>query len=342
MAKNQSMALWVGIFAIIGVMAGAFLFAPQMASIFQPTEEEVAIPVVTGACGDDGKGLLQPDVYNMLNTTDERMAVTYTVFDPDGQFLGSSTSVVQALPTPGNTTYSFQCYKCGENYKILIESTSSNTGTFIQNAECEEWNIIPIDIMEFTTPVFKVYNNDLDGFVYASPHSQLNWSISGDCFYDTSAGTTEQAIGEGEFLDYDIWMKINTSSDATSTDKTFTVGVDIQQEDDWNLPLITAYGGITANELDACPGKFATDNEICYEFEKNGKPYVLSNNIFKHNIVVDSQSGVDPDDNINITYGAEGYYRSNIDRNNVEYGINEDDAGKTYVHTPQEICLMVQ
>lgn len=342
MAKNQSMAMWVGIFAIIGILIGVFLIAPNFAFQVFPTEEGQEVTITPGACGDDGKGLIQPDIYNMLNSTDERISATYSVFDPDGQWLGSSTSSFQALPLPGNTTYSFQCDKCGENYKILIESSSSHTGAFIQNAECKEWNIVPIDIMEFTTPVFKVYNNDLDAFVYASPHSQLNWSISGDAFYSTVAGTTEQAIGEGEILDYDIWMKINTTSDATSTDQTFTLGVDIQSEDDWNLPTVTAYGGVETIELDACPGKFATENEICYEFEKNGKPYVLANNIFKHNFVIDSQTGVDPDDNINLTYGAEGYFRSNVDRNDVEVGINEDDAGKTYVHTPQEIALMVQ
>jgi hypothetical protein len=116
------------------------------------------------------------------------------------------------------------------------------------------------------------------------------------------------------------------------------MGVDGQDLSDWDAPTITAEGNPSVTEID-CPTKLSNDGyDWCFELASSGIPYHVEDSWKSINIEQRALSGVNPSDNIVVTFATSGYYIA-TNSEEMKMGYFKDDSGKTYVYHHYNITL---
>lgn len=309
----------------------------------------------SGDSGDSGfqstAGYIAPEYQNELNGTFERIASTMYLISPDGTNLGSATGQIQGIVAAGNTTGGivWQCNDKGSEYTIYSVASDGAHTSAKTTVECKDWNVAQFKGAAQAAPVFKVKNLDVSDFVCAGIEQENSTATvncgtyffdAGSTFFSTADNLTGQVFSSADQLSYEIWAKINTTDDATFTDQSLLVGIDIQDSDDWNKPILSS-SQATVTEADDCPEKTGNNNEYCYLVTSSGEPYKIRGNIFRLTLDITPQTGVNPDDDINVTFYTSGYVKSNVNTNDFPIKYYNDDSGRTAVYTEAEISLSV-
>lgn len=341
------MTLLAVVVVVVVAVFAVMQYAPPTKAEITGTEALVSALAADAACGDDDLGYFRPAIYNPLNTSaTEYISATMRVYQVVGTeevFFGTvatQTSGIVARAATGSLQVS--CVDAsGEiiKYKAYVPASDGSITSAVVEFVASEDIPMEISIPQQAGLLFKVYDNDNKGYVYASAATTANaWAATGTTFYSTTSNSSGLAIGTDGSFDYDIIVSQNATA-ATDTqfeDQATYLYTNMDDLSDWNELDIS---GVTVDGIDFPNTKIANAGyDFAYELTSNGNPLHIGTAKVSIGVAGQALSGVDASDDITVAFGTSGYYKQTVGSGMV-LDTNKDDSAQTTVYTLQTVIL---
>lgn len=358
------------------LLAGVVVGAKVLAAPALPTTPSGAVEITTisPACNPEATGNLAPElrfeVTNPLNTAKENKVDTVRVYKvaadtdastqtiaPDAGYVGTVTTSSSGLIADGS---GFAC-GCDQTYLLVttrdqVAASSDATGNTSTSFTmvCEENDNTVIASGSTQQPDLsglegRCYDNDGRAYAYSNKSGDggtasgtwLDLSSENASCEGITAGAWETpvVVGTDGYLDYTITIKTNssTATDSQFNDQSLLIGIDLQSEDDWAEPATLDLEGdsLLDDEID-CPTKIANLGiDYCYLVPNNPKVSTSAKDL---DIYIETLSGVNADDEIEIHFFTSGWIASTVD-NSASVDYSQDNPAKALVYLGNNITL---